>query len=552
MNIKYLFIVLIILQFFAIFCQPAPQVRMIAEWEPAIGTLIRWPLGIPSNLVVELAQDDSIYVLVETLAEKQQAEIAFLNWGVPIYHTNFIFADTYSHWTRDWGPQCLFDGNKEFGILDPMFDGYPWVPALSRDWTEDDAVNAAFAAQMGWSNYQLPAYLTGGNVMYDGYNSAFSSQQMLDENLPILSNYNFFMLMQDYAGIDKYNIISNFENLGIQHIDCIAKLLDEETVLIKEVDIWHPEYFLIEQVVSEFENLTNCFDRPFNIIRIFCDYYLGNNVAAYTNSLILNKKVFVPLFNIPSDDDAIATYEAAMPGYDIIGIPYSDWYYYDALHCRTMGIFDPKMIRIEHKPFIGTIYSNQDYSISCKIIDYSQQGLIDSELHLFWKTTNQTDWNSVLLQETVIDSFFANIPHQPQGSEIQYYLKAENISGRTICNPIAAPDDFHSFICQNSVESNNNLLKSELEISIFPNPFNPTTEIRFEGTHNSGFEIIEIYNMKGQKVKDFPINPSTHKPINSVIWNGTDKNGDSVVSGIYFIKLATGKQSISKKCLLLK
>jgi hypothetical protein len=36
--------------------------RFVAEWERAWGTLIRWPLGIPSSLVVELAKDDSLYV----------------------------------------------------------------------------------------------------------------------------------------------------------------------------------------------------------------------------------------------------------------------------------------------------------------------------------------------------------------------------------------------------------------------------------------------------------------------------------------------------------
>ena len=35
-----------------------PDYRVVAEWEPAIGTMIRWPLGIPSDLVVELASDD--------------------------------------------------------------------------------------------------------------------------------------------------------------------------------------------------------------------------------------------------------------------------------------------------------------------------------------------------------------------------------------------------------------------------------------------------------------------------------------------------------------
>ena len=28
-----------------------PEYRVVAEWDPALGTLIRWPLGIPSDLV---------------------------------------------------------------------------------------------------------------------------------------------------------------------------------------------------------------------------------------------------------------------------------------------------------------------------------------------------------------------------------------------------------------------------------------------------------------------------------------------------------------------
>ena len=68
------------------------QVRMCAEWEPALGTLIRWPLGIPSSLVVELAEDDSLYVLVENQSQENQATSSFQTWGVNIEHVHFIRA----------------------------------------------------------------------------------------------------------------------------------------------------------------------------------------------------------------------------------------------------------------------------------------------------------------------------------------------------------------------------------------------------------------------------------------------------------------------------
>ena len=59
-----------------------PEKRVVAEWEPAIGTIIRWPLGIPSDLVVELASDDALYVLVENNNQQIQARNNFNDWGI--------------------------------------------------------------------------------------------------------------------------------------------------------------------------------------------------------------------------------------------------------------------------------------------------------------------------------------------------------------------------------------------------------------------------------------------------------------------------------------
>ena len=81
-----------------------PDYRVVAEWEEAIGTMIRWPLGIPSELVVELASDDILYVLVESLQQQNIATNNFQNWDVNLSNVVFIYTDTYSHWTRDHGP----------------------------------------------------------------------------------------------------------------------------------------------------------------------------------------------------------------------------------------------------------------------------------------------------------------------------------------------------------------------------------------------------------------------------------------------------------------
>ena len=446
--------------------------RMCAEWEPALGTLIRWPLGIPSSLVMELAEDDSLYVLVENTSQETQARAAFSAWGVNINHCRFIYADTYSHWTRDWGPHSVFDENGRWSIADPIFDGYPWVSGcddlfitktdhtvsgferIGRGYEEDDLVNTMLAPEFSCPLISFPAYLTGGNIMVDGHGTAFSTRQMFDENSPLWPEDVFKSIAEDSLGITDYVVLSNPDLYGLQHIDCWAKLLDEETILVKELPSWHDEYECIETVVDELSELKSCYDRPYRIVRVFCGAYSGTRTAAYTNSLILNGNVFVPLFNIFSDNDALETYEEAMPGYEITGIPYNAWYYYDALHCRTMGIYDRHMLRISHRRLDSPIFDAPEYDIVVMIDDRSEQGLIESSLGVTWRLENQGNWEWIPLETmAAADSFVAYIPGTGAGTTIQYYISASDSSGRYQTYPPTAPEGYVSFSIVEGIEN---------------------------------------------------------------------------------------------------
>lgn len=427
--------------------------RMCAEWEPALGTLIRWPLGIPSQLVTELAEDDSLYVLVENQSEQNQAVSTFQSWGVNTENCRFIRAATYSHWTRDWGPHSVFDRNGDMMIMDPLFDGYPWVPGgksfrtvsnASRGWEEDDLVNGVLASELSCSLLTLPAYLTGGNIMVDGMGTAFSTQQMIDENAPLWSESEFLGLLEDYAGLNSYHILSNTENHGIQHIDCAAKLLNEQTVLIQELPSWHPEKWRMDRLVSEFESITNCYGDPYKIVRVYCAPYDGNATAAYTNSLILNDKVLVPTFGVSSDSLALETYRQALPGYEVISFYYSSWYYYDALHCRTMAIFDRHMLRLIHCPLDSAIDSGDGFRITASIDDRSEAGLVPDRLQVKWRQPSESSWDSITLSPVAVDSFEAVIPSCCAGTGLEYYIQAADSSGRFEVRPRGAPTAFYT------------------------------------------------------------------------------------------------------------
>jgi agmatine deiminase len=561
---RYLLILLTIVCLSALNYAQQHRVRTVAEWEPALGTLIRWPLGIPSELVVELAKDDLLFVLVKNETHQQNATFTFESWNVNLANCRFVIADTYSHWTRDWGPQFVFDTLGNIAIADPIFNGYPWVPGcfLSEEkppeitseraghrsgYGIDNAVNAILADFFGLPLIELPFFLTGGNFMSDGFRDGFSTQQMLQENAPICDEECFRNGAAELMGLSNYNILIDPEINGIQHIDCFAKLLNEETILVKEVPEWHPEYACAEHLAWELSQLTNVWGRPYNIVRIFCGSYSGTSVAAYTNALILNKKVLVPLFGISTDQQALETYQQAMPGYQVMGFT-GPWYYYDALHCRTMGIFDPHMIRIVHRPMDAEVQVSYDMAIEAQIIDHSKTGLDPELMQLKWRRDGQTLWStSMFSTEPGTDNYSAPLPVYEPDVTVHYYITATDSTGRNERLPRTAPGGYFSFV---TIDTLTTAVQPEPDFSsrhftIYPTAFAGHVNVRFELAESQMVQI-DLIAADGRLERTL---------LRSQLPGGSHHfmyDLSDVKSGVYFFRLNTGKSVEMKKGFRIK
>jgi hypothetical protein len=163
-------------------------------------------------------------------------------------------------------------------------------------------------------------------------------------------------------------------------------------------------------------------------------------------------------------------------------------------------------------------------------------------IYLFDSSTNDPDWENTVCAQRFYGDFNLYVFGFPL-----YFMDA-NTSTQVI-DMILQDFGEETAIQENEIPANSSLIS---QISNYPNPFNPSTTISFNLTQNSDFATIEIYNLKGQKVKTFLINSSTHQPINSVTWNGTDQNNKPVSSGIYIAYLKVGKTEASCKMLLMK
>jgi len=83
-----------------------------------------------------------------------------------------------------------------------------------------------------------------------------------------------------------------------------------------------------------------------------------------------------------------------------------------------------------------------------------------------------------------------------------------------------------------------------------PNPFNPTTAIRFSIASDELVSLV-VYDVAGRRVRTL-VNERRRADIYKVIWDGRNDQGQRVASGVYFYRLQAGKFTKTLKMLLLK
>jgi len=105
----------------------------------------------------------------------------------------------------------------------------------------------------------------------------------------------------------------------------------------------------------------------------------------------------VPLTGSQWDEEAIESYEEAMPGYEIIGIIDNSWLNSDALHCRTKGLADLGMLYIDHLPTTGTVTYQETYEINANITACSGDAIYADSVFVFYKINNGS-YTSGLMQ----------------------------------------------------------------------------------------------------------------------------------------------------------
>jgi agmatine/peptidylarginine deiminase len=403
-----------------------PALRNIAEFEPMQGVLIRYPFGISYEIIAEISENDTVVTIVANSAEQTYVESQYALNGVNTSNCEYLIAPSDTYWTRDYGPWFCYNATtNKIEVVDFEYN---------RPRPNDDNIPIVFANQYGLHSVYMDIISAGGNYMTDGYGISVSTDLILTEN-PSKTVDQIKAMFNEYLGIETYHLYPDPLGEYIQHIDCWGKFLSPDTIMMIEVSPSHSNYATIEAAADYFSNQISCYGTPYNVVRVYCHLQ-----EPYVNSLIINNKVLVPITGSSYDSQAIAAYEAALPGYEVLGFT-GTWQNTDALHCRAIGIPDFDMIRINHELILDQIPNDSGFLVSAEMIAYNYTTINSPQVH--WKN-NSGLWNSVSMTGNGTN-YSAYIPDHPSGQTIHYYISAENADEDVFYEPFIGSGDPHYF-----------------------------------------------------------------------------------------------------------
>lgn len=482
----------------AIITPPVSPVRTIAEWEELQGFTITWT-SYPS-ILKEIVRHAKLETRVYIICNNTNTVISYLAANnIDTVNVTFMQVPYNSVWSRDYGLWSAYTNDVDSLLT------IDWI--YNRPRPLDDAIPGLLATQLNTPFYETTTFPwdlihTGGNFMTDGFGTGFSSKLIIDEN-PTKTEAEIDSIMNRFMGINRYIKMDKLPFDVIHHIDMHMKLLNEETILMGEYPAGVADGPQIEaNLLYVLNNYNSVFGTPFKIVRIPMPpdngQYpnSGGDYFTYTNSSFINKTIIVPTYNIPQDTTALRIYRDALPGYNVVGInSTASIGALGALHCITKEIGTDDPMLISHQPLPDTYDDVNPYSVSALMKHRS--GI--SAATMYYRTDTLQPYQSVsMTQGFNPDYWSADIPAQPVGTTIYYYVQGESVSGKLQVRPMPAPSGYWKFTVLGStglVQAGN---LPEL-LPVFPNPSKGITCIPVN-TIDKALISINLKDMLGKQV----------------------------------------------------
>jgi len=387
--------------------------------------------------------------------------------------------------------------------------------------------NSIYSTTSATDNYYIDDVLPGEYVAVANMDVNYMDVRMIDV---AIDQMEFDFELQEYPGMLNLSYAAHIDNIFTleQHpvLSCAVKYSSEElsdqignafsqisfiapfssTEGTLKAQLWKNNDLIFEKEVSSYnqsENITVTLDN-FVIIEPENDYYLGYKVLSTNGNYAY------------SDNYPTTSGKSALVKTTNVWISLTDYNF----------LISGTIITQAYAVITGSVNTDIDIDPIDVVV---KAGM--------YKTTPDNDFNYVL--------------HVSPGT---YQIRASASGGESAQYNITAADqetiNVDLNITQTASTEYENHVPVKMELSNYPNPFNPTTTIHFALPKTTQVKL-EIFNVKGQLIKTFDeglLESGNHQ----LIWTGKDNQAATVPSGIYLYKLTAGNDIICNKALLLK
>ena len=333
--------------------------RLASEWERQDAIIIVWPhaysdwahtLDHIEVTYLELCkyicrQQGIVLVACDNAHEshiKQKLNAASINCK----NITFVTIPTNDTWVRDYGPVCTGSGTGQT-LLDFEFDGW----GQKYDHALDNAFNARLVEhqELKVSYRSVNQVLEAGNIEINSHGELLCSRTCFRQNGSAL--HTDLIRLEDqlgsWLGCSKIHWLDGIQLEGDDtrgHIDTLARFCANDIIVYSASRNRNDaNHTIAARLAMQLETIRKQSCNRFELVPLPLPdpmFRSGQQLpATYTNFLITNNTVLVPVFNDKWDDYALRIIDELFPDREIVDIESNALIQqFGGLHCATIQI----------------------------------------------------------------------------------------------------------------------------------------------------------------------------------------------------------------------
>jgi len=324
--------------------------RMPAEWEHHEGTWLQWPqnkiyscyeLKLESiwlSMVDALHDHENVHLVVADERQRDHVSQQLQYHGIGLKNVDFYIIATNDVWARDNGPIFVINDQGEVAITDWVFNG--WGERF--DYDLDNQVPAKIAKQLNLPIFDAPLVLEAGAVEVNGKGAFLATRSSIIDlhRNPGMSQEEIEETLTQYLGVDHFIWLTGAgrgecELWGDEtdsHIDIVARFSNEATLFYNWTeDTSDPRYDMFAKSYAELQHAKTESGKSLTLVPLpLPEVHQTTQMtkwrkntftdAAYSNYLVANEVVLVPVYGHQNDDRALKIIAEHFPSREIIAI----------------------------------------------------------------------------------------------------------------------------------------------------------------------------------------------------------------------------------------